>query len=657
MPVIACGMVGARTGWTEADYRATPCTPLDPLRATRPAVHDARLDVRILPGLSQAAHTAVLFSNLATYAAFNFNTLPCGGTKSEWLAAINNPAHWTFSNLTVLPGGTVTVSNTPGGAPLAVNPATLPGGNAGAVYSQTLAGAGGGGPYTFSYTGNLAAGLTLSSAGVLSGTLTGLGSDFTVNVMDIYGCSGSRNYRLFPICPVLSVSPGVLPNGDAGVAYTQTLSGNGGQAPYIFTLSGGALPTGMTLSLAGALGGTPTASGVFNFEVRLNDALGCVTRQNLTLTINGSGTCPAITLPGLPIAYIGQLYDGSLASTTPPASYTFDVSGSLPLNLSFNGTAITGAPVAPVGNFDLTLTATDSNNCVGNRPARLKVRALEAALALLADYDGDAVRDLAVWTAQTGEWSIVYSSTGQTVRTFWGQAGDLTLLGDYDADRKSDIAVFRPSSGTWFIKRSSDDTYLIKAWGVSTDIPLAGDYDGDGRTDVAVWRPQDGTWYILNNSTNQFRIEAWGAGYAPFYDEPVAGDYDGDGRTDLAVFRRADGFWYIKLSSTGGYIIKQFGATTATPVPADYDGDGKTDLAVWTGGTWSMLSSARGESLKFTWGQADDAPQPGDYDGDGLSDFAVWRAVNRTWLIRQSVDGIMRSQTQPQSGVPIGWRR
>ena len=57
-PVIACGMVGARTGWAEAEYRAVPCTPLDPLRATRPPVRDARLVVprrRFVP-LDAAQH-------------------------------------------------------------------------------------------------------------------------------------------------------------------------------------------------------------------------------------------------------------------------------------------------------------------------------------------------------------------------------------------------------------------------------------------------------------------------------------------------------------------------------------------------------------------------------------------------------------------------
>ncbi|MCC5641830.1 putative Ig domain-containing protein [Nostoc sp. CHAB 5824] len=68
----------------------------------------------ITPGLSQASNTAVLFGNLATYAAFNLNTLS-SGTKAEWLAAINNAANWTFGSEAILPTGSITVS---GGAAL-----------------------------------------------------------------------------------------------------------------------------------------------------------------------------------------------------------------------------------------------------------------------------------------------------------------------------------------------------------------------------------------------------------------------------------------------------------------------------------------------------------------------------------------------------------
>lgn len=48
-PVVACGMVGARQGWVEAPYAAVPCAPLGP-----PIRAPGALDVRILPGLSQA---------------------------------------------------------------------------------------------------------------------------------------------------------------------------------------------------------------------------------------------------------------------------------------------------------------------------------------------------------------------------------------------------------------------------------------------------------------------------------------------------------------------------------------------------------------------------------------------------------------------------
>ena len=63
----------------------------------------------ILPGLSQAAGTAVLFNGGGSYAAFNLNTL-ASGTPAEWRTAIANPANWTFNTTgTSLPTGAVSV--------------------------------------------------------------------------------------------------------------------------------------------------------------------------------------------------------------------------------------------------------------------------------------------------------------------------------------------------------------------------------------------------------------------------------------------------------------------------------------------------------------------------------------------------------------------
>lgn len=52
-PVMACGMVGSRQGWHEADYRSTPCLPLDPAASVSVLVRDPRFTFHIVPGLKQ----------------------------------------------------------------------------------------------------------------------------------------------------------------------------------------------------------------------------------------------------------------------------------------------------------------------------------------------------------------------------------------------------------------------------------------------------------------------------------------------------------------------------------------------------------------------------------------------------------------------------
>ena len=90
-PVIACGMVGARGGWAEAEYRATPCAALDPARAIRPKAADPRLDVHILPGLSQLDPPDVMRGEETQIAGFlagqpDFDgTLCLPGTHCKWV--------------------------------------------------------------------------------------------------------------------------------------------------------------------------------------------------------------------------------------------------------------------------------------------------------------------------------------------------------------------------------------------------------------------------------------------------------------------------------------------------------------------------------------------------------------------------------------------
>jgi Putative Ig domain./Protein of unknown function (DUF3494). len=98
------------------------------------------------------------------------------------------------------------------------------------------------------------------------------------------------------VCPIITVNPATLPNGSVGTPYSQTVSASGGTAPYAFSISSGAQPTGLLLNSAtGAITGTPTTAGTFTFTITATDANGCTGSRLYTITITSPG-CPAIIL-------------------------------------------------------------------------------------------------------------------------------------------------------------------------------------------------------------------------------------------------------------------------------------------------------------------------------------------------------------------------
>jgi 2-dehydro-3-deoxygalactonokinase len=90
MPVIACGMVGARQGWIEAPYAQVPCPPVGASSVTAPC-KDPRIDVTILPGLSQANPADVMRGEETQIAGYlaevpDFNDILCmPGTHTKWV--------------------------------------------------------------------------------------------------------------------------------------------------------------------------------------------------------------------------------------------------------------------------------------------------------------------------------------------------------------------------------------------------------------------------------------------------------------------------------------------------------------------------------------------------------------------------------------------
>jgi hypothetical protein len=166
--------------------------------------------------------------------------------------------------------------------------AKLPPATVGSPYRVQLSATGGSGAgFRFFTAIGMPTWLTLSTAGVLSGTPSAVSPPVTVviTVTDNAGgrASGSRS---FAIDPRLVLGPGSLPTATAGDAFAVQLTATGGSgAGYRFIAAG--LPGSLTLSSSGLLSGTPTAnlSSPVVFSVTLADNTGAAASLTYSLPI------------------------------------------------------------------------------------------------------------------------------------------------------------------------------------------------------------------------------------------------------------------------------------------------------------------------------------------------------------------------------------
>src|SRR5207253_1043702 len=143
----------------------------------------------------------------------------------------------------------------------------------------TLSATGGSGAYTFAVSsGILPSGLSLNAAtGVLSGTPPTFGtSTFTITASDnrTAGLAGSQAYTLTDHTAGRQAhGPAALPSATVNSAYSTTLSATGGSGVYSFAVSGGSLPSGLSLNAAmGVVSGAPTIAGASTFTIAATDS-------------------------------------------------------------------------------------------------------------------------------------------------------------------------------------------------------------------------------------------------------------------------------------------------------------------------------------------------------------------------------------------------
>jgi Leucine-rich repeat (LRR) protein len=172
-------------------------------------------------------------------------------------------------------------------APLAITTTSLPQAAPSVAYSAMLEAAGGDSSYTWSVvSGSLPPGLNLTaSSGLILGTPVGLGSTFIVQVASGDGQIDTQQLTI-DVYDVLSVTTMSLPAGATGFAYGEALTATGGDGSYIWSVTVGSLPTGLSLvDSTGIISGTPSAEGSDTFTVQVASGDGQTASQRLSIAV------------------------------------------------------------------------------------------------------------------------------------------------------------------------------------------------------------------------------------------------------------------------------------------------------------------------------------------------------------------------------------
>jgi hypothetical protein len=348
------------------------------------------------------------------------------------------------------------------------------------VYTSTqLAATGGSGTYSTWALANgssLPTGLTLSTAGVISGTPSGAAgtTSFTVQVTDSASNTATAAFSITIGAGVSITTATALADGYSNTAYSSvTLAATGGTGTYTsWTVTSGSVPTGLTLSSAGVLSGTPTTAGSYSFTVKVTDSASNTASATFILTVEST---LSITTTSLTSAASGNAYSQSLAATGGSGGYLWSVSTTATntlttYNLGLSSAGVVSGTPSTIGTADFTAVVTDSAGHTASQAFSIAVSSLTISTSTLTyGVVGTAYSQTLTASGGSGTyaWTVTSGSSnlaalGLTVTT----AGILTSNG-------TALATAGSASFTVQATDSSNNTTATASYTVSVYAALA----------------------------------------------------------------------------------------------------------------------------------------------------------------------------------------
>lgn len=218
-------------------------------------------------------------------------------------------------------------------------------------------------PYSYTASG-LPAGMTVTTAGVRSGTLSASGS-YNVTVT----CTDANNETCtlvdsFLVGTMLLTSEPTT--GLVGQPFKWTLTPTGVFVEPISISAISGLPSWLTDSVSASsveFSGTPTASGESSVPITIKDSAGQSVSITLTFTVNPAN----LTITGAygPATQNTAVTGAYVASEgTPP--YTFSIAGPLPTGMSVDASGNRSGTFTATGTYTFTVDAIDSYGSTGS---------------------------------------------------------------------------------------------------------------------------------------------------------------------------------------------------------------------------------------------------------------------------------------------------